>query len=80
MTTILNLKLFETQRHEDTKKYFVPWCLCGELKTLKMKIQFDSQQPYQLDAINAVVDVFDGQPLAQGQFNLALGFNGNMTF
>jgi len=79
VTTILNLKLFETQRHEDTKKYFVPWCLCGELKTLKMKIQFDSQQPYQLDAINAVVDVFDGQPLAQGQFNLALGFNGNMT-
>ncbi len=44
-----------------------------------MKIQFDSQQQYQLDAINAVVDVFDGQPLAQGQFDLALGFGGAMT-
>lgn len=44
-----------------------------------MKIQFDSQQQYQLDAVNAVVDVFDGQPLAQGQFDLALGFGGAMT-
>ena len=35
-----------------------------------MKIQFDSAQPYQLDAIQAVVDVFDGQPLAQGQFEI----------
>lgn len=26
-----------------------------------MKIQFDSNQDYQLDAIKAVVDVFDGQ-------------------
>lgn len=30
-----------------------------------MKIQFDSQQQYQIDAVNAVLDVFDGQPLAQ---------------
>lgn len=30
-----------------------------------MKIQFDSQQQYQLDAVNAVVDVFDG-PLQHG--------------
>ncbi len=35
-----------------------------------MKIQFDSAQAYQLDAIQAVVDVFDGQPLAQGQFEI----------
>lgn len=46
-----------------------------------MKIQFDSQQQYQLDAINAVVDVFDGQPLAGGQFevSLGIGFGGAMT-
>jgi len=28
-----------------------------------MKIQFDPKQQYQLDAVNAVVDLFDGQPL-----------------
>ncbi len=46
-----------------------------------MKIQFDSQQQYQLDAVNAVVDVFDGQPLAGGQFetSLGIGFGGAMT-
>ena len=27
-----------------------------------MKLQFESNQQYQLDAINAVVDIFDGQP------------------
>ncbi len=32
-----------------------------------MKIKFDQNQDYQLDAIRAVVDVFDGQPLAQGE-------------
>jgi type III restriction enzyme len=35
-----------------------------------MKIQFDSNQDYQLDAIKAVVDVFDGQPLAQGDYEI----------
>lgn len=34
--------------------------------------QFDSHQPYQLDAINAVIDLFDGQPRDAGQFDLAL--------
>ncbi len=37
-----------------------------------MKIKFDSNQPYQLDAIDAVVDVFDGQPLAAGTFEVRL--------
>jgi type III restriction enzyme len=32
-----------------------------------MKIQFDSNQQYQLDAIQAMVDIFDGQPSAQGE-------------
>lgn len=46
-----------------------------------MKIQFDGQQQYQLDAVSAVVDVFDDQPLAGGQFevSLGIGFGGAMT-
>lgn len=33
-----------------------------------MKFQFDGQQQYQLDAVSAVVDIFDGQPLEQPEF------------
>lgn len=33
-----------------------------------MKIQFDPKQQYQLDAVAAVVDVFEGQPLEQPDF------------
>jgi type III restriction enzyme len=35
-----------------------------------MKLQF-SHQDYQAKAVNAVVKVFDGQPLAKGEFSLA---------
>lgn len=35
-----------------------------------MKIHFESNQQFQLDAIQAVVDVFDGQPLAQGEYEI----------
>lgn len=31
-----------------------------------MKVQLGSQQPYPLDAVNAVVDVLESQPLAGG--------------
>ncbi|MET4073647.1 DEAD/DEAH box helicase family protein [Hymenobacter sp. UYCo722] len=34
-----------------------------------MKLQFDSSQDYQLDAVRAVVDVFAGQPLGEGGFD-----------
>lgn len=37
-----------------------------------MKIRFDSSQQYQLDALNAVVDVFEGQPLAQTLYEVRL--------
>jgi len=33
-----------------------------------VKLHFDAQQPYQLDAIGAVVDLFAGQPAAAGSF------------
>jgi type III restriction enzyme len=33
-----------------------------------MKIQFDSKQQYQLDAVSAVADIFDGQPFAALDF------------
>lgn len=36
-----------------------------------MKLQFDSSQEYQLAAIRAVVDLFEGQPLAKGDFELS---------
>jgi type III restriction enzyme len=40
-----------------------------------MKLQFDSSQSYQLDAIQAAVDVFEGQPLAEGDFQVTLAAN-----
>ena len=35
-----------------------------------MKIKFASNQQYQLDAISAVVDMFEGQPLAQSAYEI----------
>ncbi|MFW5884783.1 MAG: DEAD/DEAH box helicase family protein [Patescibacteria group bacterium] len=35
-----------------------------------MKLQFDSNQQYQLDAINSVVNLFEGQPLNKGDFEV----------
>lgn len=35
-----------------------------------MKLQFDAQQQFQIDAVNAVVDIFDGQSLNQGDFEI----------
>jgi len=41
-----------------------------------MKIQFDSNQQYQLDAIQAMVEIFDGQPLAQGEHEIRFDATG----
>ncbi|MFD2522238.1 restriction endonuclease [Emticicia soli] len=36
-----------------------------------MKLQFDGGQTYQLNAIQTVIDIFKGQPLAKGNFELS---------
>jgi type III restriction enzyme len=40
-----------------------------------MKIQFDSKQQYQLDAVNSTVGLFNGQPLDKGDFELEIKKN-----
>lgn len=36
-----------------------------------MKLIFDPNQQYQIDAVNAVIDVFEGQPLSEGDFEIS---------
>ena len=36
-----------------------------------MKLKFDANLDYQLDAVKAVVDLFDGQPMKQGDFEIS---------
>lgn len=45
-----------------------------------MQIKFDSNQQYQLDAVNAIVDIFDGQPLATSSFEIRLEDTGSQLF
>lgn len=42
-----------------------------------MKLHFDSNQEYQLEAIKAVTDVFEGQPLSGGDFEFSLSNTGS---
>lgn len=35
-----------------------------------MKFKFDANQPYQIDAINAVIDIFKGQPINKGDYEI----------
>lgn len=37
-----------------------------------MKLHFDSKQEYQLDAIKAITDIFEGQPLNAGDFEFSI--------
>jgi type III restriction enzyme len=43
-----------------------------------MKLHFDPNQPYQLDAIRAVTDVFEGQELSNNDFEFSLSAAGSM--
>ena len=40
-----------------------------------MKLKFDAELEYQQDAISAVVDLLDGQPIKQGQFEFTTDMN-----
>jgi type III restriction enzyme len=44
----------------------------SERRAARMKIRFDGNQQYQLDAIDAALDLFEGQPLASGAFEIRL--------
>ncbi|NOR44848.1 MAG: hypothetical protein GQ534_04610, partial [Candidatus Delongbacteria bacterium] len=37
-----------------------------------MKLHFDPNQKFQHDAINSIVDIFEGQPLNQGDFSFSI--------
>jgi type III restriction enzyme len=41
-----------------------------------MKIQFDGTQDYQLQAVNSVVNIFEGQPLAKSDFEISFTMEG----
>ena len=47
-----------------------------------MKLQFDKNQQYQLDAIQAVIDLFEGQDLNTSDFEFSLSNNaaGSLQF
>ncbi len=38
----------------------------------KLKLQFDANQEFQKQAVDAIVDVFDGQPLKQSKFTVSV--------
>ncbi|ACC97788.1 Restriction endonuclease [Elusimicrobium minutum Pei191] len=38
-----------------------------------MKLHFDAKQPYQQDAMRAIIDVFKGQPINNGDFEASFG-------
>ena len=43
-----------------------------------MKLYFDPNQQYQLDAVKSIVDIFEGQPLNQGDFGFSISENGHL--
>lgn len=45
-----------------------------------MKIKFDSSQQYQIDAVSSIVDLFDGQPLQQGDYEITLNSGDSSLF
>lgn len=45
-----------------------------------MKLQFDGKQEFQIAAMDSVVDLFDGQPLNKGDFQISLEAKGQGLF
>jgi len=43
-----------------------------------MKLHFDSNQEYQIEAIRAVTDIFEGQPLSGGDFEFSMTETGDL--
>ena len=43
-----------------------------------MRLHFDPNQPYQLDAIRAVTDIFEGQELKSADFEFSVHSAGSM--
>ncbi|MCY7333769.1 MAG: DEAD/DEAH box helicase family protein [Pseudanabaena sp. CAN_BIN31] len=41
-----------------------------------MKLQFSATQDYQLQAVKSVIDLFEGQPLAKGDFKISFAMEG----
>ncbi len=41
-----------------------------------MKLKFSSDQDYQLEAIRSTIDVFEGQPLNKGNYEISFGMEG----
>src|SRR5688500_16312769 len=39
---------------------------------MAMKLKFDSTQAYQANAVSSIVDLFDGQPLSQGDYTVEI--------
>ncbi len=45
-----------------------------------MKLQFDAKQEFQIAAVNSVVNLFDGQPLNKGDFQISFEAKGQGLF